>query len=133
MNFAETLPLIWPLTFLLIALFLLRKADDALQPIITGVVGGVAKNATQHALAYAMATILAVLSGLEALGEVATQFHWVYVIAGAKILTPMLATVVAYLTKKPSFTQPTPDPVPPKAPTAPPFSSAPQPPNPPNP
>lgn len=105
MTFSDTIPLIWPLAFLLAFLFVIRKADAALQPIVTGVVSGVAKNATQHALAWAMASILAVLSGLEALGEVAVQFHWVYVVAFAKILTPMLATVVAYLTKPPQFTQ----------------------------
>lgn len=122
MSFAETLPLVWPLAFIFVALFVLRKVGNDIQPIVSGVIGGVAKNATQHALGYAMACILAVLSGLEALGEVAAQFHWIYVVAAAKIMTPMLATVIAYLTKPPQFTQAAPDTSPTK--TASPFSPA---------
>lgn len=105
MQFTDTLPLIWPLTFLLIALVILKKADAALKPIVTGVVNGVASNATQHALAWAMVAFLSVISGMEALGDVARQFHWVYVEAFCKIVTPMLATAVAALTKPPQSIQ----------------------------
>lgn len=103
MTFAETLPLVWPLSFVLIALFILRKADAVLHPIIVNVIGGVANNATQNSLVYAMAFMLAVLSGLQAAGEVAVQFHFLWLAAITKILTPMLATLVAAFTKPPTL------------------------------
>ena len=121
MTFAGTLPYVWPLAFILVALIVIRKIGDDIRPVASAVIGGVAKNAAQHSLAYAMATILAVLSGLNALAEVSTEFHWTYVVAATKILTPMLATIIAYLTKPPQFTQAAPD-VPSKTVTSSPFA-----------
>lgn len=105
MNFSDTLPLIWPLSFVLVALFVLRKVEEEIRPLVRNVVGGVAKNAQQYALMYAMAFIYASAASLQALGEVATQFGWIYVAAAAKVLQPGIVAVIAYVTKPPQFTQ----------------------------
>lgn len=101
MTFTDTLPLVWPLTFLLLALFVLRKVEAELRPVFTNVVAGVAKNAQSNALQYAMGLALATLSSMQALQEVATQFGWVWVAAGAKILGPGLGTLVAFMKPSP--------------------------------
>ncbi len=120
MSFADTIPLVWPLAFVLVALFVMRKVGDDLRPIVNGVVGGLAKNASQHALGYAMASLLATLGCLQELAAVATDFHWVYVAAFAKVLQPGLAAIVGYVIKPPAFTQAK-DPVLPTGTTANPF------------
>lgn len=102
-------PLIWPLCILLFSLFVLRKVGTDLQPVVRGVVGGVAKNAQQYALMYAMGMLYATAAGLQSLGEVATQFQWVYVAAFAKVAQPMTVAVIAYVTKPPAITQAAPD------------------------
>jgi len=109
MTFTDTLPLVWPLTFLVIALFLLRKVEAQVNPIVVGIVSGVSINAKQYALMYAMALLYASAASLQALGEVAASFHWVYVAAFAKVLQPGLVAVIAYVTKPPQFTQAKPD------------------------
>lgn len=123
MTFADTLPLVWPLAFVLVALFILRKVEEKVNPIFVGVISGVATNAKQYALMYAMAFIYASAASLQALGEVATSFHWVYLAAFAKVAQPGVVAVIAYVTKPPSFTQAAPD----KPATTPPFPK-PQPP-----
>lgn len=97
MTFVESLNLVWPLVFLLIALFVLRKVEADLRPVFTSVVTGVAGNAQVNALRYAMAMMLASLSAMQALGDVAREMHWPYVEAFAKIATPALAAVVAFV------------------------------------
>lgn len=99
MTFCDTLPLIWPLAFVLVGLLLIRKVGTDLQPVFVNVVGGVALNAKQNALMYAMAAIYAAAASLQALGEVATQFHWLYVAAFAKVAQPGVVAVIAYVTK----------------------------------
>lgn len=106
MTFFETLNLVWPLVFLLLALFVLRKVEADLRPVFTNVVAGVAKNAQSNALQYAMGMALACLSSMQALAEVATQFGWIYIAAGAKIVGPGLGTLIAFM--KPSPAQPPP-------------------------
>ena len=107
---AIPLTLVWPVCFLLIAWLLVRKFFEDIRPIVKVVVNGVAVNAGQHALGYALVCILSILSGLNALADVATEFHWPVVVAATKILAPMLSTVVAYVMKPPAFMQANPDP-----------------------
>lgn len=110
MTFADTLPLVWPLTFIVVALFVLRKVEDGIQPVVKVVIGGVAKNAQQYALMYAMAMLYATAASLQALAEVATAFHWVYVAAFAKVMQPGTVAIIAYVTKPPAVSQVTPEP-----------------------
>ena len=124
MTFADTLPLIWPLAFILVALFVLRQVRDDVRPIFVNVVSGVAVNAKQYSLMYAMAFMYASSASLQALGEVAIAFGWIHVAAFAKVAQPGMIAVIAYVTKPPQFTQAAPDK---PTPTNPPF--APQPPN----
>jgi hypothetical protein len=120
-TFADTLPLIWPLAFVLVALFVLRKIEAQINPIIVNVVGGVATNAKQYALMYAMAFIYASAASLQALGEVATGFGWIHIAAFAKVAQPGIVAIIAYVTKPPQFTQANADV---KTPTNPPFPPA---------
>lgn len=110
MTFFETLNLVWPLTFLLLALIVLRKIEADLSPVFRNVVTGVATNAQANALRYAMAMMLASLAAMQSLADVARDLHWVYVEAFAKIATPALAAVVAFVspssTSTPSKTAP---------------------------
>lgn len=109
MSFTQSLPLVWPLTFLLLALFVLRKVGDDMRPVFVGVVGGVAQNAKQYSLMYAMGALYATGASLQALGEVATQFDWIYVAAFAKVAQPGVIAIIAYVTKPPAITQANPD------------------------
>lgn len=110
MNFTQCFPLVWPLTFLLLALIIIRKIGDDMRPVFVGVVGGVAQNAKQYSLMYAMGALYATGASLQALGEVATQFEWVYVAAFAKVAQPGVIAIIAYVTKPPAITQVTPEP-----------------------
>ena len=109
MTFTDALMLIWPMTVLLVALFILRKVEEELRPLVRSVVGGVTSNAKQYSLMYAMAFIYASAASLQALGEVATQFGWIYVAAFAKVAQPGVVAVIAYVTKPPQVTQAAPD------------------------
>lgn len=109
MTIEESLHYVWPLAFILVSLFILRQVRDEIKPIMAGVVSGLATNAKQYYLMYAMAAIYASAASLQALGEVATQFGWIYVAAGAKVLQPGIVAVIAYVTKPPQFTQASPD------------------------
>lgn len=109
--------LVWPLCFLLVSLIVLRKLREDVRPIFVNVVAGVAKNAQGNALFYAMAMMIGTLSSLQALADVAREFHWMYVSAGAKILQPGLAAVVGLMMRTPGNIT-----VPAGSPTTPPFS-----------
>lgn len=97
MTFTDTLPIVWPLTFLLLALVVLRRIEQDLRPVFRNVVAGVATNAQTNALRYAMALMLASLATMQSLADVARDMHWIYVEAFAKIATPALAAIVAFV------------------------------------
>lgn len=94
--------LVWPLSFILIALLLLRQLRDDVRPIFTGMIGSLAKQSTSNAVAWAMGIMMGLLGSLEALGEVAQQMHWLYLAAFAKVLQPGLAAVVSYIMASPA-------------------------------
>lgn len=119
MTLSDLTQFVWPLAAIVVALFVLRKVGDDLRPIANNVVNGLAKNAQQHALGYAMALLLATLGSLQALAEVAAEFHWVYVGAFAKVMQPGLAAIVGYVIKPPAFTQANPESNPPFNPASP--------------
>jgi hypothetical protein len=110
MSFTDSLSFVWPLTFLLVSLFVLRRIEEDLRPVFRNVVTGVAANAQSNALRYAMAMMLASLSAMQALGDVARELGWVYIEAFAKVAQPALAAIVGYIIKSDS---PTSSPTPP--------------------
>jgi hypothetical protein len=79
--------------------------EEDLRPVFRNVVNGVASNAQGNALRYAMAMMLASLSAMQALGDVARELGWVYVEAFAKVAQPALAAVVGYIIKSDGPTQ----------------------------
>ncbi len=108
MSFTDSLPFVWPLTFLLVSLFILRRIEEDLRPVFRNVVNGVASSAQSNALRYAMAMMLASLSAMQALGDVSRELGWVYVEAFAKVAQPALAAVVGYIIKSDGATPSTP-------------------------
>lgn len=111
MNYAdifEASSIIWPLTFILIALFILRQFRENVQPIVNGMVQTLAKQSTSNAVAWAVGLMMGTLASLQALGEVAQQMHWYYLAAFAKVLQPGLAGIVAYIMASPTQKPPSP-------------------------
>lgn len=99
MTIPEALNLIWPLSFLLLALIVLRRIETDLRPVFRNVVSGVAANAQSNALRYAMAMMLASVASMQALGDVARDMGWKYVEVFAKVAQPALAAVVGFVIK----------------------------------
>ena len=97
----ESNSLVWPLSFLLIALLILKRVQDDVRPIFLGMVGPLAKQAQTNAVAWTVGLMLGVLSSLGALTEVATQMQWTYVAIACKVLGPGLATIVALIKQSP--------------------------------
>lgn len=111
MNYAdifEASSLVWPLSFILIALFLLRQLKEDVHPIFVGMVGTLAKQSSNNAVAWAVGIMMGLLGCLQALGEVAAQMHWLYLAAFAKVLQPGLAAIVSYIMASPAQKPPTP-------------------------
>lgn len=100
--------IVWPLSFILIALILLRQLRDDVHPIFVGMVGSLAKQSSNNAVAWAVGIMMGLLGSLEALGEVAQQMHWLYLAAFAKVLQPGLAAIVSYIMASPSQKPPAP-------------------------
>lgn len=94
-------PLVWPLCFLLIALLVLRRLKNSVEPIFTGMAGTLKVQATKYAMAWALAMMYASAASLQALGEVATSLGWVYVAAFAKVTQPAVVAVIAFVNKAP--------------------------------
>lgn len=101
-DFMAANSLVWPLCFVLIALLILRKVEQDVHPIVTGMVSGLAAQSGKHAAAWAMALLMASAASCQALSEVATELGWVYVAALAKVLQPGLVAVIAYVIRSPS-------------------------------
>lgn len=104
MNYADIFQagsVVWPLCFLLVSLIGMKKLREDIRPIFVNVVAGVAKNAQSNAIFYALACMIGTLSCLQALADVAREFHWIYVEAFAKILQPGLSAVVGLMMKAP--------------------------------
>ena len=98
-------PMVWPLCFLLIALLILRQIKDEVKPIFSGMVKTLAIQSQRNALAWALGMMLGTVASLQAVVEVANQYHWLYIGAAAKILQPGLTAVIGFITKSP-FTSP---------------------------
>lgn len=98
--------LVWPLSFLLVALLVLRQVREQLEPITTGVVRGLSSHAQRYALGYALACLYASAASLQALADEATRLGWLYVAAAAKVIQPGAVAIIAYVTKAPTQAAP---------------------------
>lgn len=92
----EIMPFAWPLIIVLILLVILRKIENTVNPIIAGVVSGMAVQAQKNALGYGLAIGYGLSASLQALAEQATILHWVIIAAMAKVLNPFIVAMLAY-------------------------------------
>ncbi len=104
MTFAETLNLVWPLAFVLVALLVLRKVESDFRPVVVGIVNGLASNAQQKASVYAMCCAYVAAASLQSLGDVARQFEWVHVEAFAKVVQPGVVAAICFFRPSPTQT-----------------------------
>lgn len=103
MNYAEILAtLVWPLICLILALVLIRHVRADVQPIMIGIVKGLAAGSSKNPLFYAMAWMIGMSASLGALADVAHAFGWKYVEAFARVAQPFFVGVIAYVIKPPS-------------------------------
>lgn len=92
-------PFAWPLVVVLLLLVILRKIESTVNPVIVGVVNGLAKQANSNALAYGLAIGYGLSASLQALAEQATILHWLIVAAMAKVLNPFIVAMLAFAAK----------------------------------
>ncbi len=99
-DLAEALaPLVWPLIVLIIVLFLLRRADAVVQPIVIKVVDGLAKQAGSNSLFFGLMIGYGLSAGLQSLAEQATILKWLIIAAMAKVLNPIIVAMLAFCAK----------------------------------
>lgn len=123
---------IWPLSFILLGLFVMRQLRQDVQPVFVSIVSGVAKNAQSNAVAYAIAIGFGLSASLSAFVEVfrtmgmdefkSISWHQ-YLVLWCKVLNPFIVAILAYATQNKFKTGPLSE-------TTPPFPIAPQPPTP---
>ena len=94
--------IVWPMTFLLVALLILRQIRDDVRPIFRAMVDPLTKQAQTNAVAWSIGIMLGNQSSLGALKEVADAQHWVVVANSCKIVGPGLCTIVALILRSPT-------------------------------
>ncbi len=100
--------LVWPLTFLLFSLCVLRKVEQDVRPIFVAVTRGVAVQAGNNSAAYATAILFGltaaasafidVFQHLDAASMAAMTWHQ-YATLWVKVLNPFFVAVLAYATQ----------------------------------
>lgn len=99
---------VWPLTFLLIALCVLRKVEQDVRPIFVAVTRGVAVQAGNNAAAYATAILFGLTAAASAFIDVfqamdaakLTALSWhQYATLWVKIANPFFVAILAYATQ----------------------------------
>lgn len=108
MTFSDSLPYVWPLSFILCFLFVLRKVENDVRPIVTGVVAGLAGDATHNAKQWGIAIMFGLSASLAAFYDVfselgskdlvALSWHQ-YAAYWTKVLNPFIVAVLAYVTQ----------------------------------
>lgn len=86
---------VWPLSFLLVTLIVMRQLREDLNPIFRGMVGTLAVESTQNSFEWMLMILTAVMASLQAIQEVAQQNHWIWLGFLAKVLQPGLGVIVA--------------------------------------
>jgi len=98
---------IWPLAMLLFMLVMLHQTRERLEPVITAVVAGLAKDAQRKYYLYAYAGLICTAASLQQLGKVAEGMGWRYTAAMAEVAQPAFVTLIALL-PRPVFANPEP-------------------------
>lgn len=108
----EASSIVWPLSFILIALIMLRQVREDVRPIFRGMVGTLATQSSTNAVAWAVGIMMGTLGSLGALSEVAKGMNWPFLEAFAKVAQPGLAAVVSYIMASPAQKPPPASPAP---------------------
>lgn len=100
--------LVWPLTFLLLALCVLRRVEQDVRPIFVKITEGVAVQAGNNSAAYATAILFGLTAAASAFIDVfqhldresmaAMSWHQ-YATLWVKVLNPFFVAVLAYATQ----------------------------------
>lgn len=108
MNPSDTIQLVWPLSFVLCFLFVLRKVESDMRPIVTGVVTGLAGDAANNAKQWGIAILFGLSASLASFYDVfadlgakdlnALSWHQ-YAAYWTKVLNPFIVAVLAYVTQ----------------------------------
>ncbi len=115
---SDTIPHIVILGILLLLLILIHRARETLNPLISGIVGGLSKHAQVNAPAYGMAIMFGLSASLSAFYDVFSQLgksdlmamSWhQYAALWCKIMNPFIVASLAYATKN-QFKQANPSP-----------------------
>ncbi len=118
MTMQELLPHFIVLGILLVILLLVHRARETLNPLVTGIVGGLANHAQVNAPAYGLAIMFGLSASLAAFYDVFSQVTradadamswWQLLALFAKILNPFIVATLAYATKN-QFKQANPSP-----------------------
>lgn len=96
---ADIAPFTWPLVVMVGLLFILRKVETTVNPIVESVVRGVASSATGNALTYGLAIGYGLSASLQSLSEQATLLHWPIIAALAKVVNPCIVAMLAFAAK----------------------------------
>lgn len=100
--------IVWPLGFVLVALFVLRKVGEDVRPLVSSVVNGLSVGAQKHAMNYAKAFLFGLSASLAAFYDVFSamsndawaEMNWhQYAAAWSKVINPFVVAVLAYLTQ----------------------------------
>lgn len=128
MTFADSLAYVWPLSFILVALFVLRQLSTEVKPVFTSIIGGLSKNAQSNATQYAIAIGFGLSASFSAFydvfnnttaKEIASMSWHGYAALWTKVANPFIVAVLAYATQS-NFTTKKPN-----GTTAPPFPNQP--------
>lgn len=105
---ADMLQLVWPLSFVLCFIFILRKVEGDVRPIVTNMVNGLAAGAQRNATQWAIALAFGVSASLSAFYDVfndlaardlaALSWHQ-YAALWSKVLNPFIIATLAYVTQ----------------------------------
>ncbi len=104
----DTLPHLIVLAFLLIILFAMHRLRETVNPLVLGIVGGLANHAAANAPAYGMALLFGLSASLSAFYDVFSQVTksdaalmswWQLAALLAKILNPAIVASLAYATQ----------------------------------
>ena len=104
----DILQVVWPLSFILCFLFVFRKVENDARPIVTGMIAGLAGEATRNSKQWGIAIMFGLSASLAAFYDVfselttkdLSELSWhQYAAYWTKVLNPFIVAVLAYVTQ----------------------------------